>query len=128
MPNNPVKKILISDDVAFFRATLRDIITEGGFDVIAEASNGSEAVEKARSLKPDIVILDIVMPVKNGLEAAKEIIRLKLPIKIVMCSSLGYEPIVKEALRSGASAYILKPFDKTTVLSTLSTLERGEAG
>lgn len=121
------KKILICDDVAFFRASLRDILIEAGFEVVAEAANGIEAIEKTRAAKPDIVILDIVMPNKNGLEAAKELVRLRMPLKIVICSSLGYEPIVKEALRAGASAYILKPFDKTGVIDTLNKLEAAGA-
>lgn len=118
------KRILIADDVAFFRHTLKDILTDDGFEIVAEASNGAEAVEMAKAHAPDIVLLDVVMPEKNGLEAAREIIRLKLPLKIVMCSSLGYEPIVKEALKAGASAYILKPFDKASVLKALSGLKK----
>ncbi|HXI10426.1 MAG TPA: response regulator, partial [Thermodesulfobacteriota bacterium] len=70
--------------------------------------------------RPDIVILDVVMPVKNGIEAAKEITGLDLPSVIVMCTSLGYEPIVEEAIRSGASGYIIKPLNAEKVLSTLA--------
>jgi two-component system, chemotaxis family, chemotaxis protein CheY len=113
---------LIADDTVFFRVALRDILTKGGYEVVGEAANGAEAAELAGTLKPDIVILDIVMPVKNGIEAAKEITRLDLPIKIVMCTSLGYEPIVEEALRSGAAAYIIKPLNPEKVLNTLSGL------
>ncbi|MBI5887553.1 MAG: response regulator [Deltaproteobacteria bacterium] len=122
------RRILIADDVAFFRQTLKDLLAGEGFEVVAEASNGAEAVEMTKAHAPDIVLLDVVMPEKNGLEAAREIIRLKLPLKIVMCSSLGYEPIVKEALKAGASAYILKPFDKVSVLKALSSLEKPDAG
>lgn len=117
-----LKKVLIADDVAFFRTALREILTKGGFEVVAEATNGADAFDLARNLKPDIVILDIVMPVKNGLEAAREIAQLKLPLKVVMCTSLGYEPIVEEAIRSGASAYILKPLSETKVLNILNNL------
>ena len=118
----PAKRIIIADDVAFFRHSLKDILTGGGFEVVAEASNGTEAVEMTKTHRPDIIILDVVMPEKNGLEVARELVRLKMPVKIVMCSSLGYEPIVKEAIKAGASAYILKPFDNASVLSSLNAL------
>lgn len=121
------KRIIIADDVAFFRQTLKDILTGEGFEVVAEASNGTEAVEMTKAHAPDIVLLDVVMPEKNGLEAAREIIRLKLPVNIVMCSSLGYEPIVKEAIKAGASAYILKPFDRVSVLEALGSLKKPNA-
>lgn len=116
------KKVLIADDVAFFRSTLKEILIDEGFDVVGEAVNGAEAVEKARQFRPDIVILDVVMPMKNGLEAAREIKQLDMPLKIVMCSSLGYESIVESAMISGACAYIIKPFDRTKVLDTINSL------
>lgn len=113
---------MIADDTVFFRVALKEILTNGGYEVVGEAANGAEAVEEAARLKPDIVILDVVMPVKNGIEAAKEITKLKLPSTIVMCTSLGYEPIVEEAIRSGASAYIIKPLNAEKVLSTLAAI------
>ncbi|MBI1912695.1 MAG: response regulator [Deltaproteobacteria bacterium] len=116
------KRVLIADDAAFFRVALRDILKKGGYEVVGEATNGAEALEQAAALRPDIVILDVVMPVKNGLEAAREISQLKLPLKIVMCTSLGYEPIVEEAIKSGACAYIIKPLSETKVLNTLGSL------
>lgn len=122
------KRIIIADDVVFFRRTLKDILISEGFEVIAEASNGDEAVEMSKTHVPDIVLLDVVMPGKNGLETAREILRLKLPIKVVMCSSLGYEPIIKEAIKAGASAYILKPFDHTSVMEALNGLDKPNAG
>lgn len=116
------RKVLIADDVAFFRIALKEILLKGGFEVVGEAVNGAEALDKARELRPDIVILDVVMPVKNGLEAAKELKEMNLPLKVVMCTSLGYEPIVEEAIKSGASAYIIKPLSETKVLNTLRGL------
>lgn len=116
------KRVLIADDTAFFRMALKDILTRGGYEVVGEAENGAEAAELAKTLRPDIVILDVVMPVKNGIEAAKEITKLNFPVKIVMCTSLGYEPIVEEAIRSGASAYIIKPLSESKVLNTLEGL------
>lgn len=116
------KRVLIADDTEFFRVALKDILSGGGFEVVGEATNGAEALEMASRLKPDLVILDVVMPVKNGLEAARDISALKLPLKIVMCTSLGYEPIVEEAIRSGASGYIIKPLSETKVLNTLNSI------
>ena len=90
---------------------------------MAEAANGEEAVSRARALRPDIVILDIVMPHMNGIEAAREIRLLEPPVKIIMCTSLGYEPIVEEALKSGACAYIVKPLSEKKVLAVLQALK-----
>lgn len=114
------KRVLIADDTVFFRVALKEILAGGGYEVVGEAANGEEAVELTRRLRPDIVILDVVMPVKNGIEAAKEITGLNLDSVIVMCTSLGYEPIVEEAIRSGASGYIIKPLNAEKVLSTLA--------
>lgn len=119
------KRVLIADDTLFFRVALKDILTCAGYEVVAEAENGERAVQLAGELTPDIVILDVVMPEKNGLEAARDISHLDLPLKIVMCSSLGYEPIVEDAIRSGANAYIMKPLEKDKVLSTLESLFKG---
>jgi len=116
------KRVIIADDTEFFRTALKDILLGAGFNVVGEATNGAEALELATELRPDLVILDVVMPVKNGLEAAKAISALKLPLKIVMCTSLGYEPIVEEAIRSGASGYIIKPLSETKVLNTLKSI------
>lgn len=116
------KRVLIADDTEFFRAALKDILQGAGFEVVGEAADGAEALRLAGELRPDLVILDVVMPVKNGLEAAKAISALALPLKIVMCTSLGYEPIVEEAIRSGASGYIIKPLSETKVLNTLNSI------
>ncbi|MCR4288088.1 MAG: response regulator [Deltaproteobacteria bacterium] len=117
------RRVLIADDAAFFRKLLREMLSEAGFEVVAEAVNGREAVEFARALRPDIVILDVVMPVKSGLEAAREISRLNLPLKIIMCSSIAHDTVVEEAALSGACAYIHKPLDKAAVLDTLISVE-----
>lgn len=116
------KRVIIADDTEFFRTALKDILLGAGFNVVGEATNGAEALDLAAELRPDLVILDVVMPIKNGLEAAKAISALKLPLKIVMCTSLGYEPIVEEAIRSGASGYIIKPLSEAKVLNTLKSI------
>jgi len=112
-------KVLIADDMSFFRDAIRDALTSGGFEVVAEARNGQEAIEFAKELKPEIVILDIVMPVKNGLEAAGEISLLPHAPKIVICSSLDDDNIIKEAEEFGADAYITKPFTNAEALKTV---------
>lgn len=121
------KRVLIADDGVFFRNALREILTAGGYDIVGEAENGEQALWEALRLKPDIIILDVVMPVKNGLEAAREISGLGLQTKIVMCTSLGYEPIVEEAVSSGACGYIMKPLNENKVLSALKNLYPSEA-
>ena len=117
------KRVVIADDSEFFRSSLRQILTSAGFHVVAEAHDGDEAVEMAEVLKPDIVVLDVVMPVKNGLEAAAEINALPERPKIVMCSSLEDKPVVDGALRAGADAYITKPLDRYRIISTLCNLK-----
>lgn len=117
------KRVVIADDADFHRTVLKDILTKGGFEVVAEAVNGEEALSSARALRPDIVILDIVMPLMNGIEAAREIRLIEPPVKIIMCTSLGYEPIVEEALKSGACAYIVKPLSEKKVLAVLAALK-----
>jgi two-component system chemotaxis response regulator CheY len=117
------KRVLIADDAVFFRTALKEILSSGDFEVVAEATNGEEAVAFTKNNRPDIVILDIVMPEKDGLTVAKEIAQLKLGTKIVMCSSMGYEKVVKKAVKSGACAFIVKPFEKDTILKTLNELD-----
>ncbi|MDP2690209.1 MAG: response regulator [Deltaproteobacteria bacterium] len=116
------KRVIIADDTDFFRAVLCDILSKGGYEVVGQAVNGEEALRLVSELRPDIIILDIIMPVKNGIEVAKEISLMEGAPKIVMCTSLGYEPIVDEAIRSGACAYIIKPLSTEKVLRTLDCI------
>ena len=104
------KRVLIADDAAFMREMLRDILSEGEYEVVAEASDGVETVEKFDEHTPDLVTLDIVMPRKNGIDALREILAAHPTACIVMCSALGQEALVAEALESGARDFIVKPF------------------
>jgi len=113
------KRILIVDDAIFMRNMIKDIFASGGFDVIGEAANGLEAVEKFRELKPDLTTMDIVMPFKSGIEATREIVKLHPGALIVMCSALGQESLVMEAIEAGASDFIVKPFKAEDVLSVV---------
>jgi len=121
-----LKKILIADDTEFYRAVLYDILTKGGYEVVGQAKDGAEAIAMASELRPDIVVLDIIMPGKNGIEAAREISSWPEPPVIVMCTSLGFEPVADEAMRAGARAYIVKPLSSEQVLKTLRCLHEPE--
>jgi two-component system, chemotaxis family, chemotaxis protein CheY len=113
------KRVLIVDDAIFMRNMIRDIFSGGGFEVCGEASNGLEAVEKYRDLKPDLTTMDIVMPFKSGIEATREIMKADGKAVIVMCSALGQESLVMEAIEAGASDFIVKPFKSEDVLSVV---------
>jgi two-component system, chemotaxis family, chemotaxis protein CheY len=113
------KHVRIVDDAIFMRNMLKDIFASGGFEVVGEASNGLEAVEKYKALKPDLTTMDIVMPFKSGIEATREIIKADANAVIVMCSALGQESLVMEAIEAGASDFIVKPFKAEDVLSVV---------
>jgi len=109
-------RVLIVDDALFMRNMLRDILTGAGFEVIGEASTGKEAVGKYRSLQPDLVTMDIVMPECSGIEALGEIMRDNPQARVVMCSALGQEALVLQAVQEGARDFIVKPFKEDKVL------------
>jgi len=109
-------RVLIADDAAFMREMLRDILTDGGYEVVGEAADGNEAVSAFAKHNPDLVTLDIVMPRKSGLEALREIIAGHPGACVVMCSALGQEALVMEALEAGARDFIVKPFKPDHVL------------
>ncbi|MFQ5428382.1 MAG: response regulator [Thermodesulfobacteriota bacterium] len=113
------KKVLIADDMEFYRSSQREILCSGGFKVMAEACNGQEAVDLTKKFQPEIVILDIVMPKKNGIDAAIEIKALPSAPRVIICSSLGDETIVDDAMRAGVDAYIKKPYTSTEFLHTV---------
>lgn len=112
-------KILVVDDAAFMRMMIKDTLKKSGYENIIEAADGELAVQAYKSEKPDLVIMDITMPNKNGLEALKEIKQYDPNAKIVMCSAMGQESMVVEAIRSGAKDFIVKPFKADRVLKTV---------
>ncbi|MEE8314276.1 MAG: response regulator [Myxococcota bacterium] len=123
------RSVLISDDAAFMREMLRDILTEGGFDIAAEAIDGNEAIELFQEHSPDLVMLDIVMPRKSGLEALREIMAMSPSACVVMCSALGQETLVMDALEAGARDFIVKPFKPDKVLEVVGkALEKSQGG
>ena len=113
------KRILIVDDAAFMREMLRDLLSEEGYEIVAEAADGDEAVAAYAEHSPDLVMLDIVMPRKSGLEALREIRGLDPGACIVMCSALGQEALVMEALEAGASDFIVKPFKPDQAIAVI---------
>ncbi len=103
-------RVLIVDDAIFMRNMIKDIFADEQFDIVGEAANGVEAVEKYRELGPDLVTMDIVMPFKSGIEATKEILAVDKNALIIMCSALGQESLVMEAIEAGAADFVVKPF------------------
>ena len=120
------KRVLIVDDAVFMRNMIKDIFSAGGFEVVGEAANGLEAVDKYRDLSPDLTTMDIVMPFKSGIEATREIVGTIRAAVVVMCSALGQEALVMEAIEAGASDFIVKPFKAEDVLSVVKKV-LGEA-
>ncbi len=117
------KKVLIVDDAAFMRMMLRDILTKANYEVVGEAANGQEAVDKYKELHPDFVTMDITMPVKDGIQAIKEIKQIDPSAKIIVCSAMGQQAMVIEAIQAGAKDFIVKPFQPSRVIEALQKLE-----
>jgi two-component system chemotaxis response regulator CheY len=104
------KRILIADDLSFIRMLQKEVLSEGGYQIVGEAANGREAVEKYRELSPDVVILDITMPEMNGLAAMQEILAMDARARVLICSAIGQQSVIVEAIQAGAKDFIVKPF------------------
>lgn len=115
-------KILLVDDAAFMRKVIKDALTKNGYNDIYEAVDGQDAVEKFDEIQPDLVIMDITMPRMDGLEALKAIRGKNPSANVVMCSAMGQETMVIDAVRSGAKDFIVKPFKADRVLKTVSSI------
>lgn len=113
------KNILVCDDAAFMRMMIKDILTKNGYNVVGEAENGLKAVEKYNETKPDLVLMDITMPEMDGIQAVKKIKEMDQNAKIVMCSAMGQQAMVIEAIQSGAKDFIVKPFQAERVLEAV---------
>ncbi len=111
--------ILICDDAAFMRMMLKDILTKGGHTIVGEAENGVVAVQKYDELKPDVVTMDITMPEKDGIQALKDIRAVHQEARIVMCSAMGQQAMVIEAIQNGAKDFIVKPFQADKVVASI---------
>ena len=122
------RRVLVADDAAFMRQMIREIIEPEGFEVIGEATDGLEVVEAYKKLEPDLVMMDIVMPKCSGIDALKRILAGDRAAQVVMCSALGQESLVQEALQAGARGFIVKPFKPDAVVATLrKVLEKPDA-
>jgi len=116
-------RVLVVDDAVFMRSMICEILTRTGrFEIVAQAANGLEAVERFRELRPDLVTMDIVMPEMDGIEATKEMLHLDPHATIVICSALGQESLVIESIAAGARDFIVKPFAPDKVLAVLETV------
>jgi len=113
-------RILIVDDAAFMRMMIRDILTKNGFEVIGEAQDGAQAVEKFKELHPDLVTMDITMPEMDGIAALKEIKQLDPNAKVIMCSAMGQQAMVIDAIQAGAKDFIVKPFQSDRVIEAIN--------
>ena len=117
-----MKRVLIVDDAAFMRMSLKNMLERNGFQVVGEAENGVFALSKYKELKPDIVTMGITIPEMNGIEALKKIKAFDSKAKVVMVSALGQEPMIKEAILSGADYFIVKPFKEVHVVEVLNKI------
>jgi two-component system chemotaxis response regulator CheY len=112
-------RVLVVDDAAFMRKMVGDALAKGGHEVVGEAGNGVEAIAQFQSIKPDLVTLDITMPEKDGLAALAEIVAADPSARVVMCSALGQESKVLEAIKLGAKDFVVKPFQPARVIEAV---------
>jgi two-component system chemotaxis response regulator CheY len=112
-------RILVVDDAAFMRMMIRDILTKNGFEVCGEANDGFQAIEKYKELRPDLVTMDITMPEMDGIAALREIKKLDPQAKVVMCSAMGQQGMVIDAIQAGAKDFIVKPFQPDRVIEAI---------
>ena len=118
------KRVLIVDDAIFMRMKLKDILEKNGYEVVAEAQNGLEAIEKYKAEKPDLVTMDITMPEMDGVAALKGIKAVDPGAKVVMCSAMGQQSMVMDAIQAGAVDFIVKPFDSDRVIQSLNKVSK----
>lgn len=112
-------KVLIVDDAAFMRMMIKDILSKNGYEVVGEATDGADAIEKYKELKPDLVTMDITMPEMDGIMALKEIKKIDPDAKVIMCSAMGQQAMVIDAIQAGAKDFIVKPFQADRVIEAI---------
>jgi len=116
------KRILITDDAMFMRVTLKNLLSNNGYEVVGEAANGKEAVEKYAACHPDLVFMDITMPIMDGIAATRAITTGDPNAKVIMCTAMGQKNMVVEAIQAGAKDFIVKPFKPERVLESIQKL------
>ena len=114
-----MKRVLIVDDAAFMRVSIRNIVSKNGYEVAGEAENGAVAVQKYAELHPDIVTMDITMPEMDGIQALREIKKVDAGAKVIMCSAMGQQAMVIESIQAGAKDFIVKPFQAERVIEAV---------
>lgn len=114
--------VLIADDLKFIKLVLRELLEKAGFRVVGEASNGQEAVELYQNNRPDVVLMDITMPKMDGLAALKQILKFDPEAKVIMCSALGQQTLIVQALQLGAKDFIVKPFREERVVAAIKKI------
>jgi two-component system chemotaxis response regulator CheY len=114
--------VLIADDLKFIKLVLRELLEKAGFRVVGEASNGEEAVELYQDKRPDVVLMDITMPKMDGLAALKQILKFDPQAKVIMCSALGQQSLIAQALQLGAKDFIVKPFREERVIAAIKAI------
>lgn len=112
-------RVLIVDDAAFMRMMIKEILTKNGYEVVGEASDGYQAIEKYKEVQPDLVTMDITMPEMDGITALKEIRKIDPNAKVIMCSAMGQQAMVIDAIQAGAKDFIVKPFQPERVLEAI---------
>lgn len=112
-------RVLVVDDAGFMRMMLKDILNKNGFQVIGEAENGLKAIEKYQELQPDLVTMDITMPELDGISAVKEIKKIDPAARILICSAMGQQAMVLDAIQAGAKDFIVKPFKAERVIDAV---------
>ncbi|MDN3513931.1 MAG: response regulator [Candidatus Brocadia sp.] len=117
-----MRRILVVDDAKVIRMIIRQILTRNGFDIVGEAGNGREAVEKYKELRPDAVTMDIVMPEVDGIQGLKEILAFDNQAKVVMISAIDQREALLEAIREGAADYVVKPFEDDRMVSAMKNI------
>lgn len=115
-------RVLVVDDAAFMRMTIGQILAANDHTMVGEAGNGIEAMEKFMELKPDVVVLDISMPEMNGIETLKRLKVLDPEVKIIICSAIGYQELLAQAIECGAQEFILKPFEADQLIDAIEKL------
>ncbi len=116
------KRILITDDALFMRVTLKNLLANNGYEVVGEAANGREAIEMYAAHRPDVVFMDITMPVMDGIAATRAIKESDPAAKVIMCTAMGQKNMVMEAIQAGAKDFIVKPFKPERVLESIQKL------
>jgi len=115
-------RVLVVDDAIFMRKMISDILEGHGMEIVGEADNGQLAVEKYKELNPDLVTMDIIMPEMNGIDSVREIMAVDPQARIVMCSALGQQALVQDALAAGAKDFLIKPFNPSRVIEVVTKI------